>query len=140
MACSEFSVTSRTRGLVASLIGVAYPRHLEAEIKRQRAAQRPERARDPAHVGTPGEMLDTVVWIDSVSKPFDTDYGPRRYVNMITPEGHALSWLTGSKASQTLETGWYNIRLKIKRHTHSRAFDTPETQVTHVKIGSPCTP
>lgn len=117
VACceSDFLVTRRL-GIAASAIN-AHLRHLEREIKR---AQR-ESTPDAGHLAAEGEKVQITGTIARVSG-YDSGFGTKYAVGILTDEGHALTWFTGSPFATNDEmlavgdkvTG----RVTVKSHDH----------------------
>lgn len=130
VACRAGLVTSRTSGIVASLVN-AYKRHLGEEAKRKAAPTR-------KHVGTPKKREGFAGVAVTGSRSFETVYGTTTLVTFETGDGNILKWFASGDAEKTFKVGnTYDITATVKSHGDYKG--TPETLVSRVVEGLPKT-
>jgi len=103
------TIEPRSFGLACSIVA-AYNRHMEREIKRQRALKEFENSEFQGTVGERRVFELTVLGINT----FETDYGPTHLHRMIDAAGNLFIWWASGNQFEIGKT--YRLKATVKEH------------------------
>lgn len=125
-ACSSDYAHRKVFGLLASLVGAAYPGHVERKAKAQRPASR--------HYGATGDRIDLACTVLGAHTWRSERFGWKTVVTLCDDAGHTFKWWA-SREIEDLGTGdRVTVRATVKAHEIDSRTAQPVTIVTRCKI------
>lgn len=128
-AASSIYLPGKHSGLVASLIGFAYPNVMDEARKVRERDSLPE----SKHVGTVGERVRNVT-IEVVREPHvsEGDFGPQTRINMRTADGSDLTWWASGDKSEEFALGTQHT-IDFTPKSHGSFGGRAQTTIKNVK-------